>query len=239
MLNAHEQLRAVILRYTPTMLDVVSPASPPEISRLAAAAGALPESYRDFLGWMGNTCPFLDAEELAYSPQDLCELVYDEPGLTVPDGFIWIGIDQSGAEFNVFIRRTDDAVVRAGYYRGVKLDKLLIENTSIASFLLTSYVRKTLAPSHPLHFSAAFQGDEQRTGELWSRVHEACSHFEIPYRVDYPDSRLYGGNEFVIGVHQRPTSSVVNLHFGAVERAQYEVWYDLVYARWRLLNMPA
>jgi hypothetical protein len=120
----------------------------------------------------------------------------------------------------------------------VTIDKLLVENTGIASFLLTSYVRKTLAPSHPLHFSAAFHGDEERTRELWSRVDEACGHFEIPYRVDYPDSRLYGGNEFVIGVHQRPLSSVVNLHFGAVERAQYEVWYDLVYARWRLLNMP-
>jgi hypothetical protein len=238
MLIAHDQLRTIIQRYTPTMLDVVAAASPGDISRLEAAAGALPESYREFLEWMGNQCPFLEGEELAYSPADLLELVYDDPEIEIPDGLIWIGVDKSGAAFSVYIRRADGTVARAGYYEGVSEKDLRPENTSFISYLLSAYLRTTLVPSHPLHFSAGFRGDDQRIQELWRRVDEACGHLEVPYRIVHPDLRFYGGNDFVIAVHQRPQSAVVNLHFGAIDRVRYEVWHDLVFARWRLLNIP-
>jgi hypothetical protein len=239
MLTAHEQLRTVIVRYTPTLLDAVAAADPAEIARLAAAAGELPQDYREFLQWMGAQCPFLDAEQLEYTPRQLLDDVYEDADFTVPAGFIWAAMDTSGNEVSVFIRVADGAVVRAGYFRRVLIDSLIVENTSFASFLATSYVRKTLVPSHPLNFTAAFTGDAQRTRELWRRVGEACGHFEIPYPLVHPDFRLFGGKDFVVGVHQPPGSAIVNLHFGATDRARYESWYDLVFARWRLLNMPA
>jgi hypothetical protein len=239
MLTAHEQLRTVIVGYTPTLLDAVAGADPADIDRLAAAAGELPQDYREFLGWMGAHCPFLDAEQLLYTPQELIENVYEEPELTIPPGFIWAAMDRSGNEISVFIRVADGAVVRAGYFDRVLIDSLVVENTSFASFLATSYVRKTLVPSHPFNFAAAFKGDAQRNQELWRRVAQACGHFEIRYSLVHPDFRLFGSQDFVVGVHQRPGSDIVNLHFGATDRARYEGWYDLVFARWRLLNMPA
>jgi hypothetical protein len=39
-------------------------------------------------------------------------------------------------------------------------------------------------------------------------------------------------------VHQRPQSRAVYFHFGAIERSRFEPWYDLVFARWRLLRLP-
>lgn len=235
----HDQLGTIIERYTPTMLDVIAPASPDEIARLETLAGTLPESYRDFLGWMGNRCPFLLGEELAYSPNDLLELVYEDPELAVPPGFVWIAVDKSGGGFDVYMRKADAAVARAGYYEGVGANDMLFENVSFSSYLLTAYVRKTLAPSHPYHFAAALQGDDDaQVQEIWRRVDEACRHFDIPYPIVQPDFRFYGGLDFVLGVHQRPGSTVVNLHFGAVERARFEPWYDLVFARWRFLRMP-
>jgi hypothetical protein len=233
MRMTHDQLLTIIKRYTPTMLDVVAPAPPDDVSRLAAAAGALPDSYREFLEWMGNWCPFLEGEALAYSPADLLELVYEGPKFDVPPGLIWIGVDKSGAAFDVYLRRADGSVARAWYYEGVNEKDLLPENTSVASYLLAAYVRTTLVPSHPLHFHAAFEGSDQQMQELWTRLGEACSHFEVPYPIAHPDFRFYGGNDFVIGVHQRPNTAVVKLHFGAIDRTRYETWYDLVFARWR------
>jgi len=233
-----DQLRAIIERYTPTMLDVVAPASADEIARLEAVAGPLPERYRDFLAWMGNRCPFLIGAELSYSPAALME-IYEDPDDAIPDGFILIGIDTSGSSFDVHIRRADGAIVRLSeYYDGVTTKDSLTENVSLASFLATTYVQKTLVPSHPFHFACAFEGEDERVQELWRRVDEACRHFEVPYAIVYPDFRFYGGNDFVLGVHQRPHSSVVNLNFGAVDRSRYEGWYDLVFARWKLLRMP-
>ncbi len=239
MLTAHEQLRTVIAGYTPTLLDAVAAADPADIARLAAAAGELPQDYREFLGWMGAQCPFLDAEQLEYTPQELLESVYGDAEFAVPAGFIWAAMDTSGNETSVFIRVADGAVVRAGYFRRVLIDSLVVENASFASFLATSYVRKALVPSHPFSFTAAFRGDAERSRELWRRVEEACGHFEIGCSLIHPDFRLFGSEDFVLGVHQRPGSAIVNLHFGATDGARYESWYDLVFARWRLLNMPA
>ncbi|HLQ43862.1 MAG TPA: SMI1/KNR4 family protein [Planctomycetaceae bacterium] len=239
VLMSHDQLRTIIKRYTPTMLDVVAPASAEEIGRLEALAGPLTDGYRDFLAWMGNSCPFLDGEELAYSPKDMLELAYEDAEIEIPYGYLLIGIDKTGGCYDVHIQRQDGSVVRlTEFFDGVTNKDMLIENASLTSYLLTTYVRKTLAPSHPFHFAAGFNGDDEQIQELWRRVDEACSHFAIPFRIDYPDFRFYGGNDFVVGVHQRPASSVVNLHFGAIERSRYEPWYDLVFARWRSLRMP-
>jgi hypothetical protein len=235
----HEQLQKIVERYTPTMLDVIAGASPDEIAGVEALAGTFPESYRDFLGWMGNRCPFLEGEGLAYSPADLMTLVYEETEIDVPAGFFLVGVDKSGDGFDLYLRKADGAVTRAEYYEEVSAKDMLMENVSFASYLLTAYVRKTLAPSHPFHFSAAFKGDDDaQLQEVWRRVDEACGHFEIPYPIEFPDFRFYGGNDFVLGVHQRPASAVVTLHFGAVDRARYEPWYDLAFARWRLIRMP-
>jgi len=231
-------LKSIVKRYTPTMLDVVAPAPLDEIERLETVAGPLPSSYREFLAWMGNQCPFLDAAELAYAPRDLLE-IYDDPEDAVPEGFILIGIDTSGNSFDIHIRRSDGVVLRLSeYYDGVRNTELLVKNESFPSFLVTNYVQKTLVPSHPYHFAASFQGDQEQTSELWRRVEEACDHFEIPYRVEHPDFHFYGGTDFVLGVHQRPNANVVDLHFGAIERSAHEPWYDLVFARWRFLRMP-
>jgi hypothetical protein len=235
----HDVLRRIVERYTPTMLDVVRSAPPEDIARLAAVAGPLPSSYVAFLEWMGLKCPFLDGEELAYAPIDLLELAYEDPEIQLPTEFILIGIDTSGTRFSVSLRRTDGAVIRLSeYWDGVSNTDMVSENGSLESFLMTAYVRKTLVPSHPFHFAAAFKGDAEQVQELWRRVDEACSHFEVPYPARYPDFRFYGGNDFVIGVHQRPGSEVVHLHVGAVERSRYEPWYDLFFARWQAVRMP-
>jgi hypothetical protein len=231
-------LKSIIERYTPTLLDVSEPAPAEDIARLAAAAGPLPDSYRTFLEWMGNRCPFLDGEDIAYQPWELLE-IYDDPDDAVPDGFILVGIDTSGSSFDVHIRRTDGVVLRLSeYYDGVTNQHSLIKNVSFESFLLSAYVQRTLVPSHPFHFAAGFQAEPARLQELWARVEEACGNFEISHRITHPDMRFYGGNDFVLGVYQRPQSAVVNLYFGAIERARYEPWYDLVFARWRLQRMP-
>jgi hypothetical protein len=234
----HDPLLSIIKRYTPTMLDVVAAASAEDIARLEAAAGPLPEGYRQFLEWMGDQCPFLEGEQLAYSPSDLMDLIYEDLEYDMPEGVLWIGVDKSGSGFSVYLRQADGVIARAGYHEGISAKDLLPESSSIASYLATCYVRTTLIHSHPLHFSAAFKGDAQQTQELWRRVDEACSHFEITHPLAYPDFRFYGSTDFVIGVHQRPGDSIVNLHFGAIERARYEPWYDLVFARWRSMSVP-
>jgi hypothetical protein len=234
----HDQLKAIIERYTPTMRDVISPASLDEIARLEAVTGPLPESYRDFLAWMGNQCLFLDGEELAYSPVELLE-IYEDPSDHIPDGFILFGIDKSGNSFDAHIRRLDGAVVRLSeYYNGVTNKDMMLESGSLTSYLLAAYVRKTLVPSHPFHFSAAVTGDGEQIRETWRILDEASSHFEIPYPIAFSDFRFYGGNDFVVGLHQPPQSAVVKIHFGALERTRYEPWYDLVFQRLRSLRMP-
>ena len=234
----HSQLKTIIERYTPTILDVLVPASPDEIAHFEMVAGALPESYRDFLSWMGNSCPFLDGEALAYSLTDLLE-IYEDPEDAVPDGFILIGIDTSGSSFDVHIRSKDGAIVRLSeYYEAVTYEYILLENTSLASFLLTTYVRTTLVPSHSFHLAAAFSGDDVKVQEFLHRVDKACGYFDISYPIDLPDFRFYGGDDFVVGLHQRPKSSIVYLYVGTIERTQYEVWYDLVFDRWKLMRMP-
>jgi hypothetical protein len=230
--------QSIIERYTPTMLEVVAPASPDEIARLERVAGGLPEAYSQFLAWMGNRCPFLDGDELAYAPRDLFELVYDDPDLGVPDGFLCIGVDRSGGSVDVYLRRSDGLVARAGYHEHLSEADMLFENISLDSYLVAAYVRRTLAPSHPFHFAAAFQGTPEQTADIWVRVDEACSHFEITHPLQFPDMRLYGGTDFVIGIQQRPRSTVVDLHFGAIDRTVFEPWYDLVFARWHLIRMP-
>ena len=233
-----DELNTIIERYIPTMLDVSAPAAPQQIERLNDLAGPLPESYREFLGWMGDRCPVFDNLELAYSPSHLLE-VYEDPEEDVPDGFLLIGIDNSGSAFDVHIRRRDGAVLRlSAFYDGVTTKDAILENADFPSFLLTSFVRTTLVPSHPLHFSATLNGDHEQAHELWRRVDEACTHFEIHYSIQLADCRFYGGDDFVIGVHQRPGTSIVSLHFGTVDRARYEPWYDLVFARWQLLRIP-
>jgi hypothetical protein len=235
----HEQLNAVIERYIPTMLDVSAPAPPELIERLNDRAGPLPESYREFLGWMGERCPFFDNLELAYAPTDLLK-VYEDPEEEVPKGFLLVGIDNSGGGLDVHIRRADGAVLRlSAFYDGVTNRDAVVENASFPSFMLAAFVQKTLVPSHPFHFAAALKGDGEQIQELWHRVDEACANFAIPYSIRMPDCRFYGGNDFVIGLHHRPASSIVNVHFGAVDRARYEPWYDLVFARWQLLRIPA
>lgn len=238
MSMTREQLQAIIERYTPTMLDVISAASADEIARLQSAAGPLPEAYLGFLSWMGNRCPFLIGAQLAYTPAELLE-VYEDPEDSVPDGFILIGIDTSGNGLDVHIRREDGIVLRLSEsYDGVTDVYSILKSRSFPSFLATTYVEKTLVPSHPFKFACAFEADAERTAELWRRVDEACSHFEIPYSIVQPDFRFYGGVDFVLGLQQRPQSNVVNLNFGSIDRARYEVWYDLVFARWRLMKMP-
>jgi hypothetical protein len=233
----HDRLKTIIERYTPTMLDRVVPGPPDQIDRLAQLAGPLPESYREFLGWMGNRCPFLDGAELSYSPKDLLR-VYEDPEDETPDGFILIGIDDSGNSCDVHIRRHDGAILRLSlYYDGVTNEDSWLENASFSSFLVTTYVQKTLVPSHPFCFAASFNGDEQIEA-MWRRVAEACGHFEIPYSIEFPDFRFYGGIDFVIGVHRRSQSSPLTLHFGAIERSGYEPWYDLIFDRWRWLRAP-
>jgi hypothetical protein len=235
----HEKLKTVVERYQPKMLEAIEPAPAEEIAKLEALAGPLPDTYRDFLVWMGNRCPFLDGEELGYSPERLLDFVYEDPDIEVTPGFILIGVDMSGSSMSLHLRREDGAAVRLSlYYEPGQTEGLLLENVSFESYLLTTYVRHTLAPSHPYQFAAAFHGDASQIEELWRRVDEACSHFEIPYRIVFPDFRFYGGQDFVLGVHQRPKSPVVNLHFGAIERARHEPWYDLAFARWRLQPLP-
>ena len=234
----HDHLKALIERYTPRMLDVIVPATDEQIERLESVAGSLPEDYRDFLGWMGNSCPFLEGEALAYSPDDLLEFVYEDPEIDVPPGFIWMGVDKSGSASSIYLRLVDGAITRADYYDGVNESDMLEENVSLASFLLTSYVRKTLAPSLPHYFSAALRADGSEASEVWSRIDAACKQLDIPYPLALPDFRFYGGNDFVVGVHQRARSAVVYLQFGAVKRSQYEAWYDLVFDRWGALQMP-
>jgi hypothetical protein len=241
MLKSHEQLQTIIRRYTPTMLDAIDPAASDEVAQLEARAGLLPNGYSEFLGWMGNRCPFLDGEGFAYSPKDLLE-VYNNPNDAVPEGFILIGLDRVGDAFDLHIRREDGIVIRLNeFFDGSPDDLVLIENLTFQSYLLTTYIRRTLVPSHPFNFAAAFKGrDETQVNELWRRVADACAHIDIPFHVDLPDFRFYGGNDtFVLGLHRRPQSSIVHLHFGAIERSRFEPWYDLVFARWRLLRMPA
>lgn len=235
----HDRLRTIIERYTPTMFDHIAAPSAEEITRMEAMAGALPESYRDFLAWMGNKCPFVEAEGLAYSPAELIELVYEETEIDVPVGFLLVGVDKSGDGFDVYLRKSDGAVMRAVYHEDVDARDMRAENVDFVSFLLAAYVRKTLVPSHPYHFTAAISVDDAaQLGEVWRRVDEACSHFDIQYPIVQPDFRFYGGPDFVLGVHQRPRSPTLILHFGAIERARFEPWYDLVFARWRLIRMP-
>ena len=235
----HEQLRTIVERYTPAMLDFVVGASTDEIARLEALTGPLPDTYRGFLEWMGNQCPFLEGEDLAYSPNDLREMVYEERELSVPAGFLWIGIDRSGNGFDVYLRLADGAVARAWYHEGVSAEEMRLENVSLTSYLLTAYVRTTLVPSHPFHFGAAFKADDsEHAQEVRRRVQEACSHFDVQHLIRHPDFDFYGAADFVIGVHENPRSSAVHLRFGAVDRARYEPWYDLVFARWRLLRLP-
>jgi hypothetical protein len=238
MRMTHDQLRTIIERYTPTMSEVVVPASADEISRLEAVAGPLPESYRDFLSWMGNRCLFLDGEQLAYSPEELLELVYEDPEIDVPEGLIWIGVDKSGAGASVYLRRADEAVVLIEYFDGMTARDAVPENSSMASYLLTAYVRRTLVPSHPFHFVAAFEGVDDQIQDMWGRVNEACSHFNISYPINKSDFQFYGGDDFVVALHQRPRSSIMYLYVGALERSRFEVWYDLAFGRWKLLRMP-
>src|SRR5438105_8795961 len=107
---------------------------------------------------MVNRCPFLDGAGFAYSPQALLE-VYEAPEDSIPDGFILIGIDQGNAGSDLHIRPRDGAIARfAKGFVPSPTQPLVLENASLDSFLLAAYVRKTLAPSHPLHFSAAFKG---------------------------------------------------------------------------------
>jgi hypothetical protein len=236
----HDQLHRIVERYTPAMLDAIVPATSEEIARMEAMGGQFPESYREFLAWMGNACPFLDGEDLAYSPTEMIELVYEETEIDVPAGFFLIGVDRSGDGNDVYIRKADEMVTRAEYYEDVGANDMVMENVSLETFLQTAYVRRTLVPSHPYHFSAAFRSDDNaQLEELWRRVEEACSHFDIQYPIEQPDFRFYGGRDFVMGVHHRPLSRVVYLHLGAIERTRFEPWYDLVFARWRLLRMPA
>ncbi len=235
---SHDQLRAIIERYTPTMLEVVAPSSPDEIVRLESAAGELPESYLAFLNWMGDQCPFLDGCDFGYSPKALLE-VYEDPDDEVAADFILIGIDNSGNGYDVCIRREDGAVARLSeFYEAETNEDLFVENVSLDSFLLTTYVRKTLVPSHPFHASAALTGDDAQIQDMWHRVDETCGHFDIPYSIVLPDFRFYGSENFVVAVHQRPESMVVNLHVGAVDRARFETWYDLIFDRWQLTRMP-
>jgi len=234
----HDQLRTIAERYTPTLFELLVASSSEEIARLEARAGPLPESYREFLGAMGNRCPFLEAEQMAYSPEDLLELVYDDLEIDVPAGLVWIGVDKSGAGISQFIRPSDGAVVRIEYYDGMTARDAVAENSSLASYLLTAYVRRTLVPSHPFHFAAAFDGDDEQVRELWRRVDEACSHFTISYPIDRPDFRFYGGDDFVVALHRRPGSLVTYIYLGALERSRFEVWYDLIFGRWQLLRMP-
>jgi hypothetical protein len=234
----HDQLAMIIDRYTPTMLDDLVPASADEIARLDALAGPLPEGYRDFLGWIGNRCPFLDGENILYAPVDLIE-IYEDPEDEVADGFILIGIDKSGSSFDLHLRRSDGAIARLSeYYQAMTNEDLLLENLSLTSYLLTAYVRKTLVPSHPFNTAAAILGDnDAQAQEARRRVDEACGHFQIPYPVELPDFRFYGGEDFVVGVHQRPESLVVNLHLGSVDRLIFEAWYDLIFERWKMTRM--
>jgi hypothetical protein len=233
-----QELQRIIERYTPTLPDALAAASTEDIARLEANTGLLPESYREFLQWMGGDCPFLSGEGFVYSPRELL-VVYQNPGDKVPDGYILIGIDQDDSESDLHIRRQDGAIVRIDRgYVPVGHDPSSLENVSLGSYLLSAYVRTTLTPSHPFSFSAAFEGDKQQTQELWRRLAEACGHFEMPYTLHHPDFRFYGGDEFVVGVHQEPDSPVVFIHFGAVVQARYEAWHDLVFARWRFLHLP-
>jgi len=234
----HEQLKAIITRFTPTMLDVVAPAPAQAIGRLEARAGTLPPGYLEFLNWMGNRCPFLDGEDLAYSPDDLLR-VYAHPARNVPKGFLLIGVDLSDATIDAHLRIEDGAIALfSEYFDPLTTPDLPLENLGLESFLLTAYVRKTLVQSHPLHFAAAFRGDDEQLQELVRRLDEACAHFEIPHRIERPDFRFYGGGDFVIGLRRRPKSQVVILYFGALGRQRYEAWYDLIFARWGFVSVP-
>jgi hypothetical protein len=227
-----DQLEPVIARYTPSMLEDIKAADAGEIDRLEAAAGPLPAEYRGFLEWMGNGCPPLDNSELSYSPAKLLR-VYEDPEDPVPEGFLLIGIDDSGNAVDLHIRRADGMVLRLSeWYDGVEMTDAWPENVSFASYVATAYVQKVLVPSHPANFAAGFTGDEEQLTELRHRIEEACSHFEISHRLAYPDFRFYGGTDFVLALRRRPGTAAVTIHFGSIDRARYEPWYDLVFARW-------
>lgn len=231
-----QPLKDLIVKYTPALLDAVVASPPEQIQSLRVRLGGLPENYVEFLEWMGGACPILAAEELEYSPRELLEYQAED---TAPVGYLLIAIDNSDASLDVHIRLEDGVIVCfTEDFEPVTAKRLLLENLSLSSFLLTAYTRNNLVPSYPLHFSAAFKGDSSQLEELHRRISEGCAQFSITTQIKLPDFRFYGGEDFALATHQRPGSSIVIVHFGTIERAQYEAWHDLVFARWHFLRMP-
>lgn len=234
----HYHLKAIIERFTPTMLDVVEPASQADITQLEALTDPLSESYREFLVWMGNRCPFLDGNQLLYSPEDILE-IYEDPEYDIPEGFLLIGIDTSGSSFDLHIRRADRAVVRVSeYYEAVTNEDVLEESLSFESYLLNAYVRKTLVPSHPFHTAVGYSGTDDEIQKLKNKVDEICKGYNITHSIQLTDFRFYGGQEFVLGLYQRPQSQVAYLYIGAIEKVHFDKWSDFISNWERMIKMP-
>lgn len=235
---SHERLAALVRRYTPTMLDVIAPADPADINRWRHfCGGRLAPDYEAFLTWMGAACPFLDGEDLAYAPDDLLDLVEAAPDAPVPNGYDLIGIDKSGNALDLHLQQLDGVVVRIGpgCQPGDK-GGFIPENRTFESYLLTAYIRRTLVPSHPYHFFAAVMGDEARLATFLQLVGEACSRFTAQLTANLGDVRLFGA-DVVVATHRRPASRVIHLAVGAVDRGDYERWYDLAFERWHCSAM--
>ena len=127
------------------MQEAIARATAPEIERLEHAAGPWPASYREFLEWMGDQCPFLTREELQYSPKDLLANAYEDSEVPVAEGFIVIGIDTSGNALDVHLRRSDGSISIVGEnYEAKTNEEILPINDDFESYLLTCYIRKTL-----------------------------------------------------------------------------------------------